>query len=352
MRRVLVTGGAGFIGSCLVRHLLEDGNTRVLNVDLLTYAGRIETLADVTNNPLHTFLQADIADAQAMRSAFQEFQPDHVIHLAAESHVDRSIEGPSAFVHTNVMGTVSLLDAALEFWRALCGEKRDQFRFLHVSTDEVFGSLKMEGGFDEQSQYKPNSPYSASKASSDHFVRAWYRTYGLPTLISNCSNNYGPYQFPEKLIPVVILAALEGRQIPVYGKGLNVRDWLYVKDHVSALLAITHLGRVGEVYCIGGDNEISNINLVESVCELMDELTEGSKHIPHANLIQFVSDRPGHDYRYAINSKKLREELGWRPSVCLKDGLRATVKWYLENQNWWEPIISEGRKRRGLAKEF
>lgn len=337
--KLLVTGGAGFIGSNLVRLLVHQGH-QVLNVDGLTYAGNPASLADLLGNPAHRLLQADITDAQAMAQAFADFQPDGVMHLAAESHVDRSIDGPGAFIQTNVVGTYTLLQAARGYWSALPADRKAAFRFLHVSTDEVYGSLGAEGKFTETTPYDPHSPYSASKASSDHLARAWCDTYGMPVLVTNCSNNYGPYQFPEKLIPVVILKALRGDPIPVYGKGENIRDWLHVEDHARALIAVLEKGRVGQTYNIGGDNELRNIDLVRMLCGLLDELQPKPGGGKHADAIQFVADRPGHDLRYAIDASKIRNELGWEPRHRRETGFRETVAWYLANESWWRPILN------------
>ncbi len=339
MKRILVTGGAGFIGSNLVRLLVSQGHA-VLNVDKLTYAGNPDSLRDLESHPNHHFLQADICDAAAIQAAFAGFQPDAVMHLAAESHVDRSIDGPMDFVKTNVVGTVTLLQTALDYWRGLDDSKRASFRFLHVSTDEVYGSLGETGAFTETTAYDPHSPYSASKASSDHFARAWHDTYGLPVLITNCSNNYGPYQFPEKLIPVVILKALRGESIPVYGKGENIRDWLYVEDHAGALLTVLEKGHIGGTYNIGGNNEVKNIDLVRLLCEILDQLRPCPDGESHTSRITFVTDRPGHDLRYAIDPSKIRDELGWTPRQDHQSGFRRTVGWYLENQTWWEGILN------------
>ena len=339
-KRYLVTGGAGFIGSAFVRHAIAATDHRVLVVDKLTYAGNLDSLAPVKDHPRFQFVRADIADAAAMKAALADFQPHVVLHLAAESHVDRSIDGPAAFVQTNIVGTFVLLQQALGYWRAFPKANADGFRFHHVSTDEVFGSLDAQGLFGEDSPYRPNSPYSASKAASDHLVRAWHHTYGLPVLISNCSNNFGPYHFPEKLIPLTILNALEGKPLPVYGKGENVRDWLYVEDHARALLLIAERGRVGESYNVGANCERSNIAVVRAICALMDELAPdavGSRE----RLITFVADRPGHDLRYAIDARKLRAELGWTPHETFELGLRKTVEWYLTNRPWWERIRRE-----------
>jgi dTDP-glucose 4,6-dehydratase len=349
--RILVTGGAGFIGSAVTRQMVAAGRHEILNVDKLTYAANPDNLKEVSSLPNYRFERIDICDAPAIRQAIADFDPDCFIHLAAETHVDRSIDGPGSFITTNVVGTSVLLQAATDHWLGLTPARAKAFRFVHVSTDEVFGSLGPTGHFSETTPYAPNSPYSASKASSDMLVRAWHRTYGLPALVSNCSNNYGPYQFPEKLIPVVILAALEGRPIPVYGKGTNVRDWLYVEDHVSALVAILERGRPGETYAVGGGAELTNLELVRLVCSLMDELIPESPHRPHEQLITFVADRPGHDLRYAIDASKAERELGWRPAMSVAEGMRRTVRWYLENRWWWEAIRARGFKddRLGLG---
>src|SRR5580700_4277848 len=338
-RRFLVTGGAGFIGSAFVRHAVAATDHHVLVVDKLTYAGNLDSLVPGKDHPHFQFVRADIADAAAMKAALADFQPDVILHLAAESHVDRSIDGPAAFVETNVVGTFVLLQQALTYWRALPKEKADGFRFHHVSTDEVFGSLDAHGHFSEDSPYRPNSPYSASKAASDHLVRAWHHTYGLPVVISNCSNNFGPCHFPEKLIPLTILNALEGKPLPIYGRGENVRDWLYVEDHVRALLMIAERGRSGQSYNIGGNSERSNISVVRAICALMDEFSPDSVG-PRERLITFVADRPGHDLRYAIDARKIRQELGWYAQETFETGLRKTVKWYLTNRHWWERIRS------------
>jgi len=330
---LLVTGGAGFIGSAVVRLAVSQGR-RVVNLDALTYAACLENLVEVAESPLYTFENSDIRDPEALARIFERHRPTAVMHLAAESHVDRSIDGPGIFVETNVTGTYNLLQSARAHWERL--GRPAEFRFHHVSTDEVFGSLGTTGKFTEDTPYAPNSPYSASKAASDHLVRAWHETYGLPVVMSNCSNNYGPYHFPEKLIPVVILNALAGREIPVYGSGENVRDWLYVEDHAEALLTVLERGRAGRSYNIGGENEATNLELVHKLCAILDRLKPWSR--PYSTLIQHVSDRPGHDLRYAIDPTRIREELGWRPSVTLDEGLERTVRWYLDNEAWWRAL--------------
>jgi dTDP-glucose 4,6-dehydratase len=337
-KKYFITGGAGFIGSAVVRLLIRDTSHQVLVVDKLTYAGNLDSLKPVANTPRYNFVQADIADAERMRSLVDEYQPDVVMHLAAESHVDRSIDGPGEFVQTNVVGTFTLLQAALGYWRGLSPERQATFRFHHISTDEVFGTLGEEGFFHEEYPYQPSSPYSASKAASDHFVRAWYHTYGLPTLVTNCSNNYGPYHFPEKLIPLIILNALEGKPLPVYGKGENVRDWLFVDDHARALIQVVERGRPGETYAIGGHNERRNIDVVRAICALVDELAPDPAIGPRESLISYVTDRPGHDLRYAIDASKIERDLGWRPEETFESGLRKTVEWYLGNRQWWERV--------------
>jgi dTDP-glucose 4,6-dehydratase len=348
--RILVTGGAGFIGSAVVRHAVGDCDHAVLVVDKLTYAGDLESLAPVANRLRYSFVRADIVDAAKMRDVIESFQPDAIMHLAAESHVDRSIDHPTAFIETNVVGTFTLLQAAFDYWRQLSPRTKDVFRFHHISTDEVFGSLDGDSGyFVETTPYRPNSPYSASKASSDHLVRAWHYTYGLPTVISNCSNNYGPYHFPEKLIPLAIIKALAGEKIPVYGTGMNVRDWLYVEDHARALLAVALDGKVGETYCIGGRNARTNLAVVNAICAVMDELAPRATGEPHADLVTFVEDRPGHDLRYAIDPSKIINELGWRPCESFESGLRKTVEWYLANRSWWERIRAKGYRGERLG---
>lgn len=338
--KILVTGGAGFIGSAVIRHLIGDTDWSVANVDSLTYAGNLESLAEARTSNRHRHYKVDICDRAALDAVFQEVRPDAVLHLAAESHVDRSIDGAAPFIRTNVTGTYTLLEATLAHWRALDEAARARFRFQHISTDEVFGSLGATGTFTETTPYAPNSPYSASKAASDHLVRAWHHTYGLPTLATNCSNNYGPYHFPEKLIPLVILRALGGESLPVYGKGENVRDWLHVEDHAEALTLVLRKGRPGETYNVGGDSERRNIDVVRAICALLDEMLPGSPNRPHEGLIQFVTDRPGHDARYAIDATKIRTELGWRPRHSFDSGLRETVRWFLDNRSWWERVMS------------
>jgi len=348
---ILITGGAGFIGSAVARWIIERTTHRVLVFDKLTYAGNLASLASVAHDPRYTFRKADICDAVAVKSAFSDFEPDIVMHLAAETHVDRSIDGPDAFIQTNVVGTYVLLQAALTHWRVLPVGRRDNFRFHHISTDEVFGSLGETGCFAEDTRYAPNSPYAASKAGSDHLVRAWHHTYGLPTLVTNCSNNYGPYHFPEKLIPLTILNALEGRPLPVYGRGENIRDWLFVEDHAEALLLAALNGAPGATYNIGGSNERRNIDVVEAICDLVDELSPSAIDGPRRKLINFVPDRPGHDQRYAIDASRIKSELGWQPRHDFEQGLRKTVEWYLTNHRWWEVIRSDTYRgeRLGLA---
>lgn len=355
--RILVTGGAGFIGSAVCRHLVEKGVERVVNVDKLTYAGNTASLQSVADRPNYAFRQVDICDDRAILEILRAERIDKVMHLAAESHVDRSIDGPAAFVETNVVGTFRLLNAVLEYWRGLPKAEQERFRFHHVSTDEVFGDLPFDSGiFTEESAYAPSSPYSASKAASDHFVRAWHETYGLPVVLSNCSNNYGPYHFPEKLIPLVILNALEERPLPIYGTGANVRDWLYVEDHARALEMVVTRGKVGESYNIGGRAERTNLSVVESICDVLDRKRPRGGGRSYRELITFVADRPGHDRRYAIDPSKIERELGWRAQETFETGLARTVDWYLENEWWWGPIRRQryagerlGSARKGAA---
>lgn len=345
--RLLVTGGAGFIGSAVVRHAIARG-LEVINLDLLTYAACLENVAEAAKSPLYVFEQADIRNRTALDRVFAKYMPDAVMHLAAESHVDRSIDGPGDFIETNITGTYNMLEAARSYW-----EKKDRFesfRFHHISTDEVFGSLPMglSVQFTEETPYDPRSPYSASKASSDHLVRAWHETYGLPVVLTNCSNNYGPYHFPEKLIPVIILNALAGKDLPIYGDGSNIRDWLYVEDHADALLLVLQKGKIGRSYNIGGENERSNLELVKTLCAVLDELHPKAAGGSYADQIAFVADRPGHDARYAINPSRIRDELGWQPSVTVEEGLRRTVQWYLENESWWRPL----QTRNGVGQRL
>lgn len=342
VRNVLVTGGAGFIGSAVCRHLVSATDTNVTNVDKLTYAGNLASLKSVENAHNYRFAQADICDDTSILNLLKRDDVDVIMHLAAESHVDRSIDRPAAFIETNIVGTYRLLNAALEYWRQLSGEKKQRFRFHHISTDEVFGDLPFDSGvFTEETPYAPSSPYSASKAASDHLVRAWHETYGLPVVLSNCSNNYGPYHFPEKLIPLVILNALEEKPLPVYGQGTNVRDWLFVEDHARALVSIATHGKIGESYNVGGNSERTNLNVVETICDLLDEKKPRNGRKSYRDLISFVADRPGHDRRYAINASKIQRELGWEPVETFETGLGRTIDWYLANKWWWGPIRGE-----------
>ena len=339
-RTVLITGGAGFIGGNFVLDLVGAGGHKVGNLDALSYAGNLDTLASISEDPNHVFVHGSIGDRPLVDRLLAEYRPRAIVNFAAETHVDRSIDGPKAFVHTNVVDTLELLEATLAYWGGLTGVEREEFRFLHVSTDEVYGTLGPVGFFTEESPYAPNSPYAASKAASDHLVRAYHHTYGLPALTTNCSNNYGPYQFPEKLVPLMIYNALRGEPLPVYGDGQQVRDWLYVKDHCRAIAAVLEGGRVGEVYNVGGHNERTNLEVVRTICGLLDVLVPGSPCVPHESLIAFVTDRPGHDRRYAINADKIKRELGWTPRETLETGLEKTVRWYLENRAWCERALS------------
>src|SRR5215469_3609859 len=351
-RKVLVTGGCGFIGSALVRHLVDGCGARVLNIDALTYAGDSSTVADVADSPQYQFEHLNICNAVRLTEIVRRFEPDAIIHLAAESHVDRSIDRPADFIQTNIVGTYALLEAALTYYRSLTGSRREEFRFLHISTDEVYGSLDHnDAPFTEVSQIRPNSPYAASKAASDHLVRAWSVTYRLPVIISNCSNNYGPFQYPEKMIPIMVLSAMHGLPLPVYGSGENVRDWLFVEDHVAALVMLLVSGRPGETYLIGGGAEIRNIDLVRQLCAVLDDLRPGCAGFPHEKLISFVPDRPGHDLRYAIDSSKIRTELGWQPRESFASGLQKTVRWYFANEPWWRERLGGRRigERLGLS---
>lgn len=349
VKKIIVTGGAGFIGSALIRYLVANRLAEVVNLDKLTYAGNLESLKEVASSPLYHFTKLDICDMEGVSKLFAEFQPDAIIHLAAESHVDRSIDAPLAFVRTNITGTATLLQCALDYWKALPDDRKAEFRFQHVSTDEVYGSLGKDGYFTEQTPYDPKSPYSASKASSDHLVRAWHHTFGLPVLLSNCSNNYGPYHFPEKLIPLVTLNALDGKPLPIYGRGDNVRDWLFVEDHAKALWLIHRKGVPGETYNIGGHNERTNLEVVQTICRILDELRpKESGH--YEDQIVFVQDRPGHDRRYAIDPQKLRSGLGWKPEETFDSGIRKTIQWYLDNDWWWRPIREQKYAGERLGK--
>ena len=347
--KIIVTGGAGFIGSAVIRQYINETAHEVINLDALTYAGNLESLAEVDTNPRYCFEHVNICDIKELQRVFAEHQPDAVMHLAAESHVDRSIDGPAAFIQTNIVGTYNLLDVAKQYRDGLAGKKKERFRFHHVSTDEVYGDLDKTGYFTEQTSYQPSSPYSASKASSDHLVRAWHRTYGLPVVITNCSNNYGPYQFPEKLIPLVTLNALEGKPLPVYGKGDQVRDWLHVDDHARALRLVLERGEIGETYNIGGHNEKTNLEVVKTICALLDRLVPESPHVPHESLITFVTDRPGHDLRYAIDAAKIAAELGWTPAETFESGIEKTIRWYLENAEWCRHVQDGSYQRERLG---
>ena len=348
--KYLITGGAGFIGSAVIRYIIQNTQNKVLNIDKLTYAGNLESLAEIEQSSRYHFNQIDICDAVALDRAIKDFQPDVVMHLAAESHVDRSIDGPAAFIQTNIVGTYTLLEAVRKYWLALDVDKQKGFRFHHISTDEVYGDLEGTTDlFTEQTPYEPSSPYSASKASSDHLVRAWHRTYGLPTIVTNCSNNYGPYHFPEKLIPLVILNALEGKALPIYGNGQQVRDWLFVEDHARALYTVATQGQVGETYNIGGHNEKQNIEVVRTICQLLDELQPRSDQQSYASLITFVQDRPGHDHRYAIDASKIKNELGWVPQESFETGIRQTVEWYLGHLDWCRRVQDGSYQRERLG---
>jgi len=346
---IIVTGGAGFIGSALVRMIINETNHTVLNIDKLTYAGHLESLVSIESSERYTFEKVDICDAESINRIFNEFKPDAIMHLAAESHVDRSIDGSAEFIRTNVNGTHTLLEEAKNYWQRLSNKKKEEFRFLHVSTDEVYGTLGKDGFFTEETPYDPRSPYSSSKASSDHLVRAWFHTYGLPTLITNCSNNYGPYQFPEKLIPIVILKALHGEDIPVYGTGDNVRDWLYVDDHARALLKVAEEGVPGETYNVGGHNEKQNIDVVVTICDILDELA--TKDSKYKEQILFVTDRPGHDFRYAIDASKIENELGWIPKESFESGIKKTIQWYLGNMDWVEAVMDKNYNLERLGSK-
>ena len=353
--KILVTGGAGFIGSAVVRHIINDTQDSVVNVDKLTYAGNLESLESVCDNPRYFFEQVDICDKMQLERVFNQHQPDAVMHLAAESHVDRSIDGPAAFIETNIVGTYTLLEVARAYWNSLSAEKKQAFRFHHISTDEVYGDLEgTDDLFTETTPYAPSSPYSASKASSDHLVRAWLRTYGLPTIVTNCSNNYGPFHFPEKLIPLMILNALEGKKLPVYGNGMQIRDWLFVEDHARALYKVVTEGVVGETYNIGGHNEKANIEVVRTICSLLEELVPNkpTSVAKYEDLITYVTDRPGHDVRYAIDAAKIGKELGWVPQETFESGIRKTVEWYLNNKKWWSRVLdgSYNFERLGTVK--
>lgn len=348
--KILVTGGAGFIGSAVIRNIIKNTQDEVLNIDKLTYAGNLESLSEIDTDPRYQFAQVDICDSERLTEIFKIFQPDAVMHLAAESHVDRSIDGPAEFVTTNIVGTYTLLEVARKYWLQLNEEKKASFKFHHISTDEVYGDLEGTTDlFTETTSYAPSSPYSASKASSDHLVRAWYRTYGLPTVVTNCSNNYGPYHFPEKLIPLVILNALDGKALPIYGKGDQIRDWLYVEDHAKALYKVVTEGKVGETYNIGGHNEKQNIEVVKTICKILDELKPQNNHQPYETLITFVKDRPGHDLRYAIDASKIAKDLGWKPEETFETGIRKTVEWYLNNLEWCRRVQDGSYQRERLG---
>lgn len=348
--KILVTGGAGFIGSAVIRHIVNNTNNHVLNIDKLTYAGNLESLKEIDQNPRYIFQQIDICDKEALEQAFDSFQPNLIMHLAAESHVDRSIDGPAEFIQTNIVGTYTLLEVARQYWQSLDDNDKKQFKFHHISTDEVYGDLEGTTDlFTEITPYAPSSPYSASKASSDHLVRAWHRTYGFPILVTNCSNNYGPYHFPEKLIPLVILNALEGKTLPIYGKGEQIRDWLFVEDHARALYKVVTEGKIGETYNIGGHNEKQNIDVVKTICQILDELKPQKNGQPYESLIAFVKDRPGHDLRYAIDASKIANELNWTPTETFDSGIRKTVMWYLDNLDWCRRVQDGSYQRERLG---
>ena len=348
--RILITGGAGFIGSAVIRQYINDTTHDVINLDDITYAGNLQSLSSIADSDRYTFVQVNICDSVQLKETFDRYQPDAVMHLAAETHVDRSIDDPSIFIKSNIVGTFNLLEVSRNYWNNLIPDKKDKFVFHHVSTDEVYGDLDDSGLFNEKTRYDPSSPYSASKASSDHLVRAWYRTYGLPMIITNCSNNYGAYQYPEKLIPLIILNALEGMPLPVYGSGKQVRDWLYVEDHAKALRLSLENGKIGQTYNIGGHNEKTNIEVVNIICDLLDKLIPLSQYIPHRSLISHVSDRPGHDKRYAVDAKKIQENLNWLPDETFESGIEKTVKWYLENKKWCQNI-KDKRQRYGIGNK-
>ncbi|MDX2506284.1 MAG: dTDP-glucose 4,6-dehydratase [Gammaproteobacteria bacterium] len=349
MLKVIVTGGAGFIGSAVIRQYINETDYEVINLDALTYAGNLESLYEVEDSPRYHFKLADIRNIDEIERAFIQYEPDAIMHLAAESHVDRSIDGPADFILTNIVGTYNLLDVSKKYWDSLVGNKKDNFRFHHVSTDEVYGDLGETGLFTEETPYDPSSPYSASKASSDHLVRSWHRTYGLPVVVTNCSNNYGGYQFPEKLIPLITLNALEGKPLPIYGTGEQIRDWLHVDDHAQALRLVLEKGKTGETYNIGGHNEKTNLEVVKSICALLDKLVPNSPHIPHEKLITYVTDRPGHDVRYAIDADKIAKDLGWLPQETFESGIEKTVKWYLENSEWCKHVQDGSYQRERLG---
>ncbi|RHW74879.1 dTDP-glucose 4,6-dehydratase [Colwellia sp. RSH04] len=353
MKTILVTGGAGFIGSAVIRHIISNTSDTVINLDKLTYAGNLESLASIENDGRYNFEQIDICNAKEVARVLKQYKPDSIMHLAAESHVDRSIDGPAAFIETNIVGTYVLLDAAKNYWQSLPEKKKAVFRFHHISTDEVYGDLEgTDDLFTETTSYEPSSPYSASKASSDHLVRAWQRTFGLPTVITNCSNNYGPFHFPEKLIPLVILNALDGKELPVYGDGLQIRDWLYVEDHARALYKVATEGKITETYNIGGHNEKANIDVVKTICSILDELVPSKyEHAEkYADLITYVKDRPGHDVRYAIDASKIERELGWIPEESFETGIKKTVQWYLSNEKWWQSVLDGSYQRERLGQ--